>query len=154
MHLAKSITLILASSGMLLLGSNIYTHPVQAASWHKGVPSFMKIHFYRTKLEPKYVKMAGKWVPINSRRSEDIHIYKSNIRYLGYQDAAKLKNCHYTHKGKYLIIKGKYDKYMHMYPALKVRKVTTKVIYAGIEYYNHNRFTSTTTKLRRMTRIH
>lgn len=151
MHLKKCVALVLASSGLFTLGMTTCQHPAHAATWHKGVPKFLRGHFYRTKLEPKYVKMNGKKVPINSRRSEDLHFTKTKVRYLGYQDAANLKGCHYTHKGKYIIIKGKYDKDMGLTPALKVKKISNKVIYAGVDYYT-NSTTPNFSQLKRMTR--
>lgn len=158
MNSKKQIILAITALGFFSVGLTMNTKSVQASTWHKGIPAFMKGHFYRTKLQPKYVKNSnGKRVPFPGRRFEGIHVgHKSTINFTGYQYSLRLKKCRYSYKGKYIIIKGKYDKALTSYPAFKLRKISNKHIYgnAGSYVKNNGSTTHYFSKLEKMTRIH
>ncbi|MFC6207445.1 hypothetical protein [Levilactobacillus tongjiangensis] len=125
MRLKKFKLFFLIGIGLSFSGVFLQTN-AQAATWHKGVPSFLKHSFYRTKLEPKYHIIDGKKYKTMSRLYEGIHTYKTTIKFSGHQYSMKLSNCKYTKKGTHFIIRGKFDKNAEGYPSLKVIKHSKK----------------------------
>jgi len=126
----------------------------QAATWHKGAPSFLKHSFYRTKLGPKYFNYGGKKVKnSNLRRYEGIRTYKSTIHFEGAQYNMNLSNCRYTKKGNHYLVRGKFSKSAKSYPAIKIKKNSKKVLYvsAGSMYKGHTK--PSFSKSERMTKI-
>lgn len=149
----NNITRTLLTIGVVISGVTFSNVNSQAATWHKGTPPFMRGHYYRTKLQPKYVKIAGKKSPFPGRRYEGVHVYKSTLTYSGYQYNANLTKCHYSYKGKYIIIRGKSEGEA-VYPAIKVKRVGKNHIYANYGTLSANLKTISVPKLDKMTKIH
>lgn len=102
----------------------------QAATWHHGVPSFLKHSFYRTKLEPKYFYYGKHRVKnSNLRRYEGIRTHGSTLYFEGAQYNMTLKRCRYTKKGKLYTIKGKYGK--SQTETIKIKKNSAKVLHVN-----------------------
>lgn len=141
MNLKKLIFYSTVGTSALLFSFNLET-PAQAATWHKGVPTFLKHSFYRTKLGPKYFTVQGKKVKNgNLRRYEGIRTYKSKILFEGAQYNMSLSKCKYKHKGKTFIILGKFNKTDDSRPALKIIKHSKKKlsVSAGEQYHRSSK---------------
>lgn len=128
MNLKKIIVGSLVAVGVCTSGLFMQTN-AQAATWHHGVPSFLKHSFYRTKLGPKYYILAGQKVKINARRYEGIRTHGSTLYFEGAQYNMTLKKCRYTKKGKLYTIKGKYDK--SQTETIKIKKSSAKVLHVN-----------------------
>lgn len=112
-----AITLGLAS------GAGISTTTVQAASWHKGNPSWLVNKKYHTKLLPKSEQTGP-------NRRETIIATKSKIKVIGYQYGDTLKNMKYKKVGKYYYIKGNSDS--TSYETIKVRRYSSSKIHINL----------------------
>ena len=132
MNFKKKAIQLVIMLGLIFVGFGILETRTQASSWHKGIPSFMKNSFYRTKLYPKYFKINGKRYKLAYRnRYEGVKTYKNTMYFDGAQYGMTLKNCHYYRKGNYYVVKGKHTKYDTGYPAIKIKRISKKVIYAN-----------------------
>lgn len=116
----KSFIVTLAVGLGLAGGAGKSATTVQAASWHKGNPSWLVGKKYHTKLQPKS-EQAG------PNRRETIIGTKSKLKVIGYQYGANLKNMVYKKVGKYYYIKEKSGNYS--YQVIKVRRYSSKKIH-------------------------